>query len=145
MDKNELLQKLEQIIDEVKTAVLATVDNDGKPKMRWVTPAIIRGRTGALYTVTSPRAAKVKQVKSNPNVQWLFQTRALDRIITIEGKVNVVDNPSIRSEVLEIVGPRLRAFWKINMDERDLLVLETIIEKAVFYIPMKGKKEAVRF
>jgi len=54
-----------------------------------------------------------------------------------------VDNPSLRSEVLEIVGPRLHAFWKVCADERDLLVLETIIiEVGIFYMPMKGSKES---
>jgi pyridoxamine 5'-phosphate oxidase len=78
-------------------------------------------------------------------VQWIFQTRSLDKIINVEGKVNLLDNPSIRSEVLEVVGPRLVAFWKINVDERDLLVLETVIEKATYYLPMKGTKETVIF
>ena len=145
MKKNEILNAISTMIDEAKTAVLATVDGDGRPVMRWVSPALIRGRTGAIYMVTSPRSNKVKQVEKNPRVQWMFQTLALDKIILIEGKVNVVDNPSIRAEVLEVVGPRLSPFWKINMDERDLLVLETIIEKAIYYIPMKGKKEAVKF
>jgi pyridoxamine 5'-phosphate oxidase len=145
MKSNEILNVISTMIDEAKTAVLATVDENGRPMMRWVSPALIRGRTGAIYMVTSPRSNKVKHVEKNPQVQWMFQTRALDKIILIEGKVNVVDNPSIRAEVLEVVGPRLSPFWKINMDERDLLVLETIIEKAIYYIPMKGKKEAVKF
>lgn len=145
MKKNEILNAISTMIDEAKTAVLATVDGDGRPVMRWVSPALIRGRAGAIYMVTSPRSNKVKHIEKNPQVQWMFQTRALDKIILIEGKVNMVDNPSIRAEVLEVVGPRLSPFWKINMDERDLLVLETIIEKAIYYIPMKGKKEAVKF
>lgn len=145
MKKKEILAKISEIIDDEKTALLATVSLEGTPSVRWVTPAVLRGRTGAIYMVTGPRSNKVKHVRKNPDVQWSFQTRALDTIITVEGKVNVVDNPSIRSEVLEVVGPRLRAFWQISMDERDLLVLETIVEKAILYRPMKGKKEAITF
>ena len=145
MEKGALLNILESILDEVKTAVLASVDTEGRPSMRWVSPAVVRGRVGALYMVTSAKSKKVQHLKSNPQVQWLFQTRPLDRIITVDGRVNVVDNPSIRAEVLEVVGPRLRPFWKINMEERDLLVLETIIERATFYVPMKGIMEEVKF
>ncbi len=145
MEKSMIYHKISEIIEDEKTALFATVSPEGTPAVRWVTPALLRGRTGALYMVTGPRSNKVKHVKHNPSVQWVFQTRALDTIITVEGKVNVVDNPSIRSEVLEVVGPRLRAFWQIHMDERDLLVLETIVEKAVLYHPMKGKKEAFKF
>ena len=145
MERRELLAAIENIVEEVKTAIFATVDGEGKPRMRWVTPAVLRGRTGALYFITYPGSEKVRQVAGNPNAQWIFQTRALDRIITVDGKVNVLDNPSIRSEVLEVVGPRLAAFWKINLDERDLLVIETIIERAVLYLPMRGERETVVF
>jgi pyridoxamine 5'-phosphate oxidase len=145
MERREVLAAIENIVDEVKTAIFATVDGEGKPCMRWVTPAVLRGRTGALYFITYPGSEKVRQIAANPNAQWIFQTRALDRIIAVDGKVNVLDNPSIRSEVLEVVGPRLAAFWKINLDERDLLVIETIIEKVVFYRPMKGERETVVF
>ncbi len=145
MRKNEIVHKLEEIIDKVRTAVLATTGDSGVPDMRWVTPAILKGRPDAIFTITSPHSNKVKQIKTNPRVQWMFQTRPLDQIIVVEGKVNIIDNPSIRSEVLEVVGPKLTALWKINVDETDLLVLETVIEKATYYLSMKGKKEKVLF
>ena len=145
MEKGELLNILEKIIDEEKTAILATVGDDGRPRMRWVSPVMIPGRRGAIYMVASENSVKVKQALSNPHAQWLFQTRALHRIVTVDGSINVVNNPSLRSEVLEVVSPRLRAFWKINMEERDLMVLETIIERASYYVPMKGRKEEIVF
>jgi general stress protein 26 len=145
MEKGELLNILEKIIDEEKTAILATVGDDGRPRMRWVSPVMIPGRRGAIYMVASENSVKVKQALSNPHAQWLFQTRALHRIVTVDGSINVVNNPSLRSEVLEVVSPRLRAFWKINMEERDLMVLETIIERAIYYVPMKGRKEEIVF
>jgi hypothetical protein len=55
----------------------------------------------------------------------------------------VVDNPSLLSEVLESLGPFMRSFWKLKGEERDLVVLETIIEEAIYYKPMKGLKEVV--
>ena len=145
MTKSEIVQKLGGIIDRVRTAILATTGKNGIPDMRWVTPVILKGRPNAIFMVTSPNSNKVKQIRDNPCVQWMFQTRPLDQIIMVEGKVNIIDNPSIRSEVLEVVGPRLTAFWKINVDETDLLVLETVIENATYYLSMKGKKEKVQF
>lgn len=145
MNKRDVLREIESILDNVKTAVLATVDEEGSPAMRWVTPVMLRGRAPILYMVTSPDSDKMRHVRNNPNVQWMLQTRSLGTIINIFGKVNVLDNPSIRNEVLEVVGPRLHAFWKINDDERDLLVFETVIRKVVYYISMKGTKEEFLF
>jgi len=145
MNTKDVMREIGRIVDSVKTAVFATVDDDGRPAMRWVTPVLLRGRAGVLYIVASPDSNKVRHVRNNPDVQWILQTKPLDTIINIYGKVNVLDNPSIRNEVLEVVGPRLHAFWKVTHDERDLLVLETIIQKAVYYISMKGTKEEVLF
>ena len=141
MTKQELLSILETIISEARAAVLSTVDNTGRPMMRWMTPAILGG--GALYAVTSPRFAKVTQVRKNPLVSWMFQTATLNTIVTIQGRMNILENPSIRMEVLEILGSRLQTFWKVNQDERDLVVLETVIEEASCFFPLIGERRAV--
>ncbi|MCK5006328.1 MAG: pyridoxamine 5'-phosphate oxidase family protein [Spirochaetia bacterium] len=143
MTKQEVLNTLEMILNEAHTAVLATTDQDGKPHIRWMTPALLRGRTGVIYAVTSPRFGKVVQLEAHPEVEWMFQTPILDTIVTVRGRINIVDNPSILSEVLETLGSFMRSFWKLKGDERGLLVLETIIEEAIYYKPMKGVKEVV--
>ena len=131
------------ILNEAHTAVLATTDEEGRPRMRWMTPALIRGRSGAIFAVTSPGFAKVNQLAAHGEVVWLFQTPVLDTIVTVRGRINMVDNPSLLAEVLEALGPYMRSFWKLQGDERDLVVLETIIEDATYYRPMKGLKEVV--
>jgi hypothetical protein len=125
MTRHEILEVLELILNDAHTAVLATTDEDGRPRMRWMTPALIRGRSGAIFAVTSPGFAKVNQLASHPEVEWMFQTPVLDTI------------------VLEALGPYMRSFWKLKGDERDLVVLETIIQDATYYRPMKGLKEVV--
>jgi general stress protein 26 len=143
MTRHEILEVLELILNDAHTAVLATTDEDGRPRMRWMTPALIRGRSGAIFAVTSPGFAKVNQLASHPEVEWMFQTPVLDTIVTVRGRINMVDNPSLLAEVLEALGPYMRSFWKLKGDERDLVVLETIIQDATFYRPMKGHKEVV--
>jgi general stress protein 26 len=143
MTRQEIVEVLEMILNEAHTAVLGTTDEDGRPRMRWMTPAMIRGRSGAVFAVTSQGFAKVHQLAAHPDVEWLFQTPILDTIVTVRGKINVVENPSLLAEVLEALGPFMRSFWKLKGDERDLVVLETIIEEAVYYKPVKGLKEVV--
>jgi general stress protein 26 len=145
MNAREIMERVEAIIDAHGTGLLATVGEDGGPRMRWLTPALLRGRPGAIYALTAPRFAKVGQARAHPRVEWMFQTPALDEIVTLRGRINVVENPSLRAEALEVIGPRLRAFWKLAHDERDLAVLETVIEEATRYLPMQGRKDVVRF
>ena len=145
MTSHELMARVGSIIEEARTAVLATTDEEGRPHVRWMTPAVLPGRPNAVYAVTSRRFAKVAQLAAQPRVEWMFQTRALDTIVTLRGTVNVLDTPSIRSEVFESVARRLTAFWKANDDERDLLVLETVVEEGIHYRSMAGTRETVRF
>jgi general stress protein 26 len=145
MNQNELMYKVEQILNDSNAGILATIDKDGTPRVRWMTPAILKGRLNALFAVTSPEFEKVVQLDSRPEVEWMIQTRALDQIVNLRGKINILDNPSIRSEVMEHLGRKLRVFWKVNTETTEFLVLETVIEEATFFRPMKGYKETVHF
>ena len=145
MTKHELMYKVEQILETTRAGILATLDQDGKPRMRWMTPAILKGRADVLFAVTSPDFHKVAQLEARPEVEWMIQTRDLDQIINLKGKMNVLDNPSIRSEVMESLGKQLTVFWRVHTEKTDFLVLETVIEEATFFRPMKGEKETVYF
>jgi pyridoxamine 5'-phosphate oxidase len=145
MTKQDVMYKIEQILETTHAGVLATLDQDGNPRMRWMTPAILQGRADVLFAVTSPDFQKVVQLETHPEVEWMIQTRALDQIVNLRGKMNVLDNPSIRSEVMEHLGKQLTVFWRVNTEKTDFIVLETIIQEATFFRPMKGYKETVRF
>ena len=144
MNQHEMMGKIERLVDDAKVAVLATVDSDGRPHVRWMTPAVIPGRPGAVFAVTAPDFAKVHQLEANPNVEWLFQSRALDEVVNLRGRINVVDNPSLRSEVLEAVGHRLAIFWRACQGE-DCVVLETVAEEAVYQRTAMHVREVVAF
>jgi len=145
MDSREVMNRIGAIIEAHGTGLLATIDDNGHPHVRWMTPTLLRESPGVLYALTAPGFSAYAQVHAHAAVEWMFQTPALDEIITVQGLVNVVENPSLRSEVLEALGPRLNALWKLAPDARDLLVLETVVSKAVRYLPMKGSKDVVRF
>ena len=145
MNQHEIMYKVEQILEDAHAGVLATIDDQGNPRMRWMTPAVIKGRPDVLFAVTSPDFQKVVQLNQHADVEWMIQTRALDQLVNLRGKINILDNPSIRSEVMEQLAKQLTVFWRVNTEKTDFIVLETIIEEATYFRPMKGYKETVRF
>jgi general stress protein 26 len=145
MDSQDIMSKIQMIIDAHGAGILATADKQGRPHVRWLTPAVFPNKPGFIYALTLPTFAKVGQVRSTPHVEWIFQTPTLREIVTARGKASVVDNPSLRSEVLEALGRHLYAMWKLTLEARDLLVLETVIEEATYYQPMSGEKQVVSF
>lgn len=145
MTQHEMMNTLTEIIDETKTGVLTTVDSDGRPHARWMTPAVLRDRQRALFAVTCPDFPKADHLKSNPKVEWLFQSKSLNKIIHVDGVVNMLDNPSLENEVLEVLAPRLNVFWKVNCSNSEFVVLETVIDEAIYYEPLSSVREIVKF
>lgn len=143
MDSRSILDTLERVLESSKIAVLATVDADGRPHMRWMTPAIVRGREGFLYAVTSPDFHKAQQVDGNPRVEWMLQSKSLDEIVTASGTMGVIDNPSVKAEVLEAIGGHLSTFWKMNPDESRMVVLETDLASVKYVKPMTGETHEI--
>ena len=144
MDRFELLSILEELISDAKVGVLSTVDAQGRPHARWMTPALLPARPGSIYTVSTPDAPKISQLAARPEVEWMFQTRAVHRVVNVRGRCYVVEAPQLRAEVLEAIGRKLAAFWRYNQDPASLVILETVMEEACYYLPMKGQMVTCR-
>ena len=113
MDQQKFISKLAEIIDASNAGILSTRDENGITHIRWMTPILIRGRKGVIYAVTPQNSRKVQHILHNPDVTWMIQTRSLSQVINIYGKTNVIENPSLKTELLETVGDRLTMFWKL--------------------------------
>ena len=60
------MQEMENLLESSRSAILATVGKEENPTMRWMTPTTVRGRTGALYAVTSRNFAKREHLAKKP-------------------------------------------------------------------------------
>jgi len=145
MDKHEVILEIQNLIEETKTAVLSTIDEKGKPHLRWMSPVIFDGAVDLIYAVTAPESEKIKNITGQPGVEWMFQDKTLNTVITVKGIINIVDNPSLKSNILEVISRRLQVFWKVNQNLTDFIILETIIEEAVYFKPMKGEYHYVQW
>ena len=144
MTIQEMMTKIRQLLEDSKAGVLATVAEDGYPHMRWMTPVVLDEWPDALFAVTSPSSVKAAQLDKDTKVEWLLQGRTLQEVVTVKGRVNLIDNPSVKATLMEKVGQRLAVFWKINPNT-DSVVLETVIEEASLFIPMRNERHTVRF
>jgi pyridoxamine 5'-phosphate oxidase len=140
MDIHQMFRRLDRILENSRVGILTTVDERGYPHSRWMTPTLVAGREGYIFAVTAPTFRKAFEIQRHPQAGWIFQTKALDEIITASGKINVIDNPSLRSEVQESLGRNLTIFWRVNPNESELVVLETVVEEMTYFNPIKNEK-----
>ena len=145
MQPKDIMNKIEEILSDVKIAVLASIDTDQAPRLRWMSPVVLDSRPNAIYTISSPHFQKIHQLENNPQVEWMIQTLDISEVVNVKGKINIIDNPALKAEVIEKMDDRLNVFWRLSSEETDFLVLETIIEEASYYLPMRPTKNTVRF
>lgn len=145
MDSHEMLTRLEKLIEEVHAGVLSSLDNAGEPHMRWMIPTLLKGKSNALYAVSCPHFDWVQALEKHAAGEWMFQNIALTEIFRVKGKIRVLDNPSLKSDILEQIASLLTAFWKTNSSTTDFVAIETIIEEITYSQPMQGTKTSVKF
>ena len=145
MNPQEMMNKIEKILDDAHAGILATVDAEGRPRLRWLTPVSLSQWPQTLFAVTAPQFPKVAQLDAQGQIEWMIQTRALDQVVNVRGRISVVDNPSLTAQITEAIGRRLAVFWKVNASSTDFVILETEIEEACWAMPLKGGKEVARF
>ncbi len=86
MTSQDLMREVRNMLDQVKSAVLATIDPEGRPHMRWMNPVMVRGVENVLYAVTSTDSPKISHLKNNAGVEWMIQPLSCDHRV-IDGAV----------------------------------------------------------
>ena len=145
MDQATALSALERISDGSGVAVLANIDQDGIPRTRWMTPCVLKDQQGSLFALTSADFDKSAQLGANGRVEWLVTSADREEILRVRGDALVVDNPRLKAEVVEALGPRLAMFWRVSPDPDRLVVLETVINQICYYRPASGEKGQIDF
>jgi general stress protein 26 len=145
MDRNQIVNKIEEILDDAQTGIMTTIDPEGRPSLRWMTPAVLKYPSPAIYCFSIPRCEKLNHIAANNNVVWMIQRRDLREIVKIEGTANIIDNPATKGELFDRIGARLETFFKANTNAEEFVVIETVIEMAEYYMPIKGIVETVLF
>jgi len=91
MDKNRIIAAARELILSNKTFVLATVGEDGGPRMRWMgdllldDPLLITMACGA-------SSRKMDHVRANPSAQLMFQTADYTTVVTLFGVCEILED-----------------------------------------------------
>ncbi len=145
MDQSELMSKVDELLDKSKTAVMATVDSNGQPHMRWMTPGILRERPNSLFCLTSPKSCDIMEVDKPSKVSWMIQNKQLTEIVNLKGDVYKVNNPSLKAEVIEHVVKKLVVYWRTAETPTEFCVLETVFHRGTYFRPMDNVREFIEF
>jgi general stress protein 26 len=147
MTPNELLVEIDRILEDSKTALLATVDGTGQPCLRWMTPRRLKTLPTHLCAVCEVGSSKVEQIRQHPEVAWLVQRPNLDIVITVRGRTTVVEDAATLQEFLDVAAKDLFVIWRLHPPgaNNPFAVIGTQIESASRFDSQSGKTTEFRF
>jgi len=96
ISQDSLLTVAQTIIDSALCRILITVDENGKPQARTMSP-FPPEEDMVIWLGTNPRSRKVKQIKSNPNViVYYYDTKSFS-YVSVSGQARIVNDPEKRA------------------------------------------------
>lgn len=110
MGKHEVIGAAQDLIRAGGSFVLATVDQDGIPQVRWMGAALLEEPL-TVYMVAGAESRKVGQMKAHPKSQLMFQSADHARVATLSGTCEVVGDVKTKQRVWDGI-PGAANFFK---------------------------------
>jgi general stress protein 26 len=97
ISRDSLLTYARIIIDSAKCRVFVTVDEEGKPQARTMSPFPPEDNW-VIWLGTFPTSRKVKQIQNNPNVVvFYYDTKGMS-YVSISGKARLVNDANLKAK-----------------------------------------------
>lgn len=118
-----------------REAVLNTVDAKGRPHAAWM-GTVTTPDFAHLITLTGAHTDKVANIRSNPNVEWMFTAADRRTIIYFEGQAEVLVDEAMKNRYFQLVPEESRGFFmKHYRSGGEWCVIKTRIDSAVYCMP----------
>ena len=126
MTTEQAVEKAKELVGSSQTFIMATVDADNKPQIRWMgalapDPADEKVR----YLVCGTQSRKMEQIAANPATQLMFSSSDYSCIVTLSGSCEPVQDAQTKQAVWEAV-PGLTQYFQ-SVDDPNYAVLRFTI------------------
>ena len=127
--RQERIEKLADLIDDIRICMLPTVDTDGKP---WSRPMAVQEVAfgGDLWFFTRDDSEKVEHVERNRKVGVAFAHPGRQDYVTMAGTALVVKD---KAKAEEMWSKPLEAWFPKGLDDPHLRLLKVQVERAEYW------------
>lgn len=132
---DHVIRLAKQLADGNRPGVLATVDEDGLPHLRWMSTLSLR-EFPQLYALTSPASRKVEHIRNHPKVSWMFTAEGSSMVVNLSGTARVVSDKNEINRVWSVIENKSNAFFlSLDTAADGVAVIETTIEDVECVVP----------
>ena len=126
--EREKIEKLRELIKDMKFAMLTTVDEDGSLRSRPMTTQEAEF-DGDLWFFTSLTMGTAIEIQLNNRVNVNYAS-GHDRFVSVSGTATLVDN---RAKMHEMWSPIYKAFFPGGLDDPNLRLIKVDVHKAEYW------------
>jgi general stress protein 26 len=128
-DAKENIKKLRELIQDIKFAMLTTVEEDGTLRSR---PMATQATEfdGDLWFFTNATAPKVDEVQRDQHVNVSYANPEAQKYVSISGRAQLVRD---RHKIEELWNPLYKAWFPKGLDDPDLALLQVSVEQAEYW------------
>lgn len=134
-DRAAAIKKLGELIEDIKIAMLTTVEEDGSLRSRPMGTQQVEF-DGDLWFFTAASAPKVGEVQRERQVNVSYADAGSQRYVSVSGSAQLVrDRPKIE----QLWNPIFRAWFPQGLEDPDLALLKVSVERAEYWDAPSGK------
>ena len=138
MDRDEIIAAARDVIARNHTFVLATLGEDGGPRIRWMGDLILEEPL-TVYMAAGTSSRKTGQIRANPRAQLMFNTEGHEGVVTLSGTCVIQEDLDTRRRAWEGM-PVLERFVS-GPDDPDLTILRFDAKRVELLVHRQYGKE----
>jgi general stress protein 26 len=127
--KDPELEKIKDIIEDIRIATLVTKDNDGPMRGRPMATAEVDD-DGTLWFFTDEYSAKVEEISEKKEVLVSYASKSQNAYVMINGTASLIDD---RKKIEELWKPAMKAFFPKGLDDKKILLIRVDGEQAEYW------------
>lgn len=126
---NESVQKLGELIRDIKFAMFTTVDLDGSLYSR---PMICQKAEfdGDLWFFSSRSSGKIRSIEADQHVNIAYTSPEEQRYVSVSGRAQIVVD---HHKFEEFWSPLYKAWFPLGLEDPDLILIKVHVESAEYW------------
>lgn len=128
-DRDELVKKLNKVINAIRIGMFTTVDEDGSLRSRPMAAQSLEGDAD-LWFFTQEDAPKVDEVRHDQHVNVTFSDTGENRWISLTGRTEIIKD---RALIEDLWKPFLKTWFPGGKEDPSLTILKVNVERAEYW------------
>ena len=127
--RSENIQKINELIKDVRIAMLTTADENGVLRSR---PMATQKTEfdGDLYFFTKEHSPKMDEVEKDHNVNVAYSNPDKQHYVSLSGTAKIINN---RAKIEELWSPELKAWFPDGLEDPELSLLKIETSQAEYW------------